>query len=152
MEKLEHYGNENPYAILNSTVARNVLEDSSSTSIASTIKLIPVQIGDIFRHSRRRSEQVALEKPGQRNSVNLYPKRLATWSVDHCPSESDDDLPLPENLLARIMPETRVVLNTQASSIQVSDNNNHAVESAATRSNDVAFTMEDIMECVQIVG
>jgi hypothetical protein len=141
MENLEHYGNENPYAIPNSTFARNVLEDTSSTSIASTIKLISVQIGDTFQHSRSRSEQVVSEKPGLENAVNPWFKRPATWSVDDCPSESDDDLPVPENLLARIMPKAGLVLNTQASSI-----------SATTRSNDVAFTMEDIMECVEIVG
>jgi hypothetical protein len=151
VENLEHHGNENPYAIPNSTRARNVLEDTYSTSIASTIELIPVQMGDIFQHSRRRNEQVVSEKPGLGNAVNSYPKGLATWSVDDCPSESDDDLPLPENLLARIMPKTGVILNTQVSSMQLSWRQNHAVESAATRSNDV-FTMEDIMECVEIVG
>lgn len=151
VENLEHYGIENQYAIPNSTAARSLREDTSSTSIAPTIKSIPVPIGDTFQRSRRRSEQVASDKPGLGSAVNPHPKSRATWSVDDCPSESDDDLPLPENLLSRIMPKTGVVVNTQVSSMQVSGSNNQAVESAATRSNDLAFTMEDIMMCVEIV-
>ena len=106
-----------------------------------------------------------------RGSVEMVSQRRATWNATDDPGpDSDDDLPLPQDLLAKWMPKESLVRATPSVSNQASAGNgqvgNRAGDLAAVESgsflqpngneDDVlvayyTFSADDVMENIEIV-
>lgn len=165
VETLEYQINENPYS--NGRSDDVAPENEYFTKSTTAIRPMPVPTSDAFQPPKRTSPAIVSGKPGLLEHHRIHhSQRRATSSVDDIAGDSDDDLPSPDNLLAKIMPKEGMVPNSRVSFIQVPLSSIQGIESAAGRNDDfaprlsnendilfggVAFSVDDIMECVEIV-
>lgn len=157
-ETLEAHIIENPHSIAGSSLVNGVSSTFKTTSTPTT---------DISQPSRRLGDLIA-SKPWS-DLANLgtnSPQRRMTWNLNDSISDSDD-LPLPENLFTKIMPTNRARSYTKVPSVQISASSVQSMVDAAVKDETVveqqrvigsdillggvAFSIDDIMECVEIV-
>lgn len=151
---------ENPSSIDGSSLvdaSKSTLGVTSTSNTASTATDVSQPDGDVIA-SRRSSHLGSLGT----NS----PQRLMTWNLNDSISDSDD-LPLPENLLTKILPTKGARSSAKVTPVQVSTNYVQSMVEAAVRDETVfqhrrakgsdillgrvEFSIDDIMECVEIV-
>jgi hypothetical protein len=163
-ETLEAQIIEAPHSIAGSSLVNG---SRSTLGVSSTFKTTSTPTTDISQPSRRLGDLIA-SKPSS-NLANLgtnSPQRRMTWNFNDSISDSDD-LPLPENLFTKIMPTNRARSYTKVPSVQISASSVQSMVDAAVKDETVveqqrvkgsdillggvAFSIDDIMECVEIV-
>jgi hypothetical protein len=150
---------ENPYSIAGSRLVKSTLE------VTSTFKTTSTPTTDTSQPSRRHSDLVASRSSSHLRSLGNSSQKRATWNLNDGISDSDD-LPLLENLLTKIMPTKGARSYTKVLSAQISTSSVQSMVDAAVRDeaaveqrvkrsdillDSVAFSIDDIMECVEIV-
>ena len=163
-ETLERQMIENPYSIAGFGHANT---GKSASGVPSTFKTASTPTIDTSQSSRRHCDMIASRGSSHLGSIGINSfQRLTTWNLNDGISDSDD-LPLPENLLSKIMPSRRARSYPKVTSVQDSANNvQNMVDAEVRDETDVqrrrvkgsdillrggAFSIDDIMECVEIV-
>jgi hypothetical protein len=155
---------ENPYSI---SGFGHLNTGKSASGVPSTFETASTPTIDTSQPSRRHCDMIASRGSSHLGSTGTNSfQRLTTWNLNDGISDSDD-LPLPENLLSKIMPTTGARSYPKVMSVQDSANNVQKMVDAAARDETdvqqrrvkrsdillggVAFSIDDIMECVEIV-
>jgi hypothetical protein len=157
LENLEYRNGENPYSIPKYNGPNVLQQINYSVETISTSEAVTNPTVNTLRPPRRKSGPVGLRKQG-----TVDPQRGAAWALDDSGSESDDDLPLPENLLDEIMPKKEVITRPatciSVSGVQDSRRATGRMDASVPMSikNEIlfskgVFSVDDIMECVEIV-
>ena len=163
-ETLERQIIENPYSIAGSSLVNT---SKSTLGVSSTFKTTSTPTTDTSQPSKRHDDLIASRPSSHLRSLGTNsPQRRTTWNLSDSISDSDD-LPLPENLFTKIMPRKGTRSYAKVPSVQVSGSSvqsmadravrdETAVQQQSVKGSDillsgVAFSIDDIMECVEIV-
>jgi hypothetical protein len=165
-EKLESSPERNPYSA-GGQLANGSKQLNFSTKSASVSNNVSSGTTNVSKFAIAKTPAVT---SGQLNQLEISSKR-ESWNVDNGEgSDSEDDLPSPANLLSKFFPKKGNPSNNPTTPMQRPVSNLNGKEAASEKSNieiptqipggsgtidfcfGSPFSVDDIMECVDIVG